>query len=102
MARGQFDVRFHAPFGGLAADVQGQVEGAQFVDFVVLAVACFAAAIEDVVELGIVGEVEDSGQGLRAGGVSLEEVGGLAGRQVFGGQEGELGELFVDYAEGAG
>ena len=62
-ARANFDEGGHVPFCGFAARGHGEVQRAQSVHFVVLRVACFAAAVEDVGELLAVGAVEDAGEG---------------------------------------
>ena len=69
-ARADFDEGGHFAFRGFAARGDGEVQGAEPVDFVVLRVARFAAAVEDVVELSAVLPVEDAWQGLwsRGGG----------------------------------
>lgn len=70
--------------------------GAGAVDFVLLGVSGFPAAIEDKVELPAVREVENPGEGLGPRGVGLYKVGLGAAFFVFRSELGELGELLVD------
>lgn len=82
--------------GAMSGQGLGELGGADVVDGGILGVAGFAATIEDVGELPAGGEVEDLGEGLGAGSIGLEEVGGGACFREFGRKTRELGEDFVD------
>jgi len=62
-ARTDFDEGGYLPFRGFPPRRDGEVEGAEAVHFVLLRVARFAAAVEDVVELLAVWAVEDAREG---------------------------------------